>query len=91
MITRAKSIVIAGLIVAGIGLVSGLTLWTSSLGRYMYVEDLAPNVSPEVFRKLVGFAPLERAALYAALAFVVLGALLVVFGAVRRNRRTRRL
>jgi len=57
----------------------------------MYVEDLAPDVSPEVFRKLVGFAPMERGALYAALAFILVGVLLVIFGAIRRSRRSRRL
>lgn len=54
----------------------------------MYVEDLDPDVSPDVFKKLVSFAPLERAALNSALVFVALGIVLVVFGAIQRRRRT---
>lgn len=90
MINRAKSLVISGLILSGVGVVTALTLLTSAMGRYMYVEDLAPDVSPDVFKKLVGFAPLERAVLYAALAFVVLGVALAVFGAARRRQRLRK-
>ncbi|MFK4296237.1 cell division protein FtsX [Arthrobacter sp. GAS37] len=84
--TRARAFIFAGGFGAGAGFLIALTLWISSFSRYMYVEDLDPAVPPEVFRKLVAFAPAERALLYVSLACVALGLLLMLIGRARRKR-----
>jgi hypothetical protein len=75
--------------VAGAGVLVALTLWLSSFSRYMYVEDLDANVTPEVFRQLVALSPGEKGLFYAGVTCILLGLLLVVLGLARRRNLRR--
>jgi tellurite resistance protein TehA-like permease len=83
--SRPKSLTITGALVAGAGVLVALTLCVSSFSRYMYVEDLNPNVTPEVFRNLVAFSPGERGLFYIGVTCILLGLLLIVLGLARRR------
>lgn len=82
-----------GVVLAILGVAVCLTIRVSSFARYMWLEDLGldvdPNVSPELFRKLVALTPTDTAMFFIALALIPLGLLLVTIAAVKHKRKGR--
>jgi len=84
---RITALVITGVALLATGVSTGMTVWTSSFGRFMYLEDL--GLEGTTAAAVARVTPVDRGLLVFGGILAFLGAAALITAAVQARRRQR--
>jgi uncharacterized membrane protein HdeD (DUF308 family) len=84
-VARVMTLVTTGVALLAIGVSSAMAVWTSSFGRFMYLEDL--GLAETTAAAAARDTPVDRALMASGLILALLGAAALIAAAVQSRRR----